>query len=524
MDKDIGSGALAALKQTWSNLTGAQRLVVASLVVLSVVIVVVVSVVGTRPSMATLFSNLESTDAAAIVDRLRDLNVPYEISNDGAVIKVPSNQVYDLRLKMVNQGLPAGGTVGFEIFDKNTLGMSEFSQQMNYRRALQGELSRTIGQMSGVESVRVHLALPEERLYSDSQKEATASVALGLRRGVTLSDGQIAGVVHLVASSVEGLKPENVTVVDTQGTVLSEAGGQSGGLSARLTVTQVKLKRDYERSVQKDVQSMLDNIAGPGKAVVRVSARMNFDQKQVTSEVIQPGAIQGKGVLVSEETVNETYSGAGAASRGRVGVVSGRAGATAASGDSYTHTETNAKYEVTRSTEQVVSAPGRVERLSLAVMLDDSVRASTVAAVREAVGAAVGLDMARGDTLTVSRVKFDRSAESSSQAESSAAARADLIKAVARNGGAVAMLILFVLFVRAMFKSVKFHPVARDAAHLSTSAEQMVSRAYSEDSAEAPAVSEAAQHSTSEQIVQELAKNKPEEVANVVRAWISESR
>lgn len=522
MDKDNGSGALAALKQTWDNLTGAQRLVVASLVALSMVIVVVVSMVGTRPSMATLFSDLESSDAAAIADRLRDLNVPYEISNDGAVIKVPSNQVYDLRLKMVNQGLPAGGTVGFEIFDKNTLGMSEFSQQMNYRRALQGELSRTIGRMSGVESARVHLAMPEERLYSDSQQQATASVALGLRRGVTLSDDQIAGVVHLVASSVEGLKPENVTVVDTQGTVLSEAGGQSGGLSARLSAAQVKLKRDYEQSVRKDIQSMLDNIAGPGKAVVRVSARMNFDQKQVTSEVVQPGAAQGKGVLVSEETINETYSGAGAASRGTVGVVSGRPGPAAASGDSYTHTETNAKYEVTRSTEHVVSAPGQVERLSLAVMLDDSVQPTTVAAVREAVGAAVGLDMARGDTLTVSRVKFDRSAESSRQAESSAAARAELIKAVARNVGAVVVLILFALFVRAMFRSVKFHPAAPTAVPLPDSAEQIVNRAYSEEGAAEPASVATAQRSTSEQIVQELAKNKPEEVANVVRAWMSE--
>lgn len=518
MDKDTSSGALAALKQTWDHLTGAQRLVVASLVALALVIVVVVSVVGTRPSMAVLFSDLESADAAAIADRLRDLSVPYEISNDGAVIKVPSNQVYDLRLKMVNQGLPAGGTVGFEIFDKSTLGMSEFSQQMNYRRALQGELARTVSQMSQVESVRVHLAIPEERLYSDNQKQATASVSLGLKRGVTLSDDQIGGVVHLVASSVEGLKPENVTVVDTQGNVLSEAGGQSGGLSARLTVTQVKLKRDYERTVQKDIQSMLDNIAGPGKAVVRVSARMNFDQKQVTSEVIQPGAVEGKGVLVSEETVNETYSGAGAAARGAAVA----AGAPAGSGDSFTHTEMNAKYEVTRSTEHVVSAPGQVERLSLAVMLDDSVQPTTVAAVREAVGAAVGLDVARGDTLTVSRVKFDRSAESSQQAESAAAARADLIKAVARNAGAVVVLILFVLFVRAMFRSVKFHPAARATAPPPGSAEQIVNRAYSEDGAAAPASSEATRHTTSEQLVQDLAKNKPEEVANVVRAWMSE--
>lgn len=329
-------------------------------------------------------------------------------------------------------------------------------------------------------------------------------------------------MVHLVASSVEGLKPENVTVVDTEGTVLSEASGQSGGFSARLTLTQVRLKRDYERSLQKDVQSMLDNIAGPGKAVVRVSAQMNFDQKQITSEVIQPGANEGKGVLVSEETVNETYSGSGAAARGAVGVVSGRAVAPASSGDSYTHTETSANYEVTRSTEHVVSAPGQIERLSIAVMLDESVQPTTVAAVREAVGAAVGLDTVRGDTITVSRVKFDKSAESRQQAEASAAARADLIKAIARNAGAVVALILFVVFIRAMFRSVRFQQAARPAAPSPGSAEQIINKAYPDHEAGGPSQSAAPQQTTAEQLVQELAKNKPEEVANVVRTWMSE--
>ena len=309
MDKPTTLGTIAALKETWANLSGTQKSVVAGLVGISVLIVVIVSSVGMRPSMSTLFSNLQSADAAAITDRLRDLKVPYELSDDGSLIKVPSNQVYDLRLKMVTQGLPAGGTVGFEIFDKQSFGTSEFGQKVDYQRALQGELERTISQLAPVESARVHLVCPEDQLYSDKQIDPTASIELRLRRGASLGDDQVAGVVHLVASSVEGLKPENVTVVDTNGNVLAEANSDGSGMSARLSATQVKLKRDYERQLQKDIQTMLDNVVGSGKSVVRISAKMNFDHKEITKEEVTPGGPGGKGILVSEESVNETYSG-----------------------------------------------------------------------------------------------------------------------------------------------------------------------------------------------------------------------
>ncbi len=199
MDK-ANTGALAALKETWNNLSNTQKLVVASVVAISIVIVVVVSMIGMRPSMSTLFSNLQSADAAAIADRLRDLKVPYDLSADGGTIKVPSNQVYDLRLKMVTQGLPAGGTVGFEVFNKTNFGMSEFNQKVTYLQALQGELTRTIGQLAQVEDARVHLTQPEDRLYTDKQEDAKASVILRLKRGTTLGDDQVAGIVRLVAS------------------------------------------------------------------------------------------------------------------------------------------------------------------------------------------------------------------------------------------------------------------------------------------------------------------------------------
>src|SRR5688500_3146904 len=167
-----------------------------------------------QAEMQVLFANLAAEDAGAIVEKLKEAKVPYEIGAGGASILVPSVQVHDLRLQMAGQGLPHGGGVGFEIFDRSTLGMSEFVQKLNYRRALQGELARTITQMPEVERARVHLAIPERRLFATEQDRARASVVVSLRASQTLSKAQIQGVVHLVSSSVEGLQARDVTVVD----------------------------------------------------------------------------------------------------------------------------------------------------------------------------------------------------------------------------------------------------------------------------------------------------------------------
>ena len=158
-----------------------------------------------QPDMQVLFTNLNGEDAAAIIDKLKETKVPYETTGGGATVLVPSAQVHDLRLQLATQGLPHGGGVGFEIFDRTSIGMSEFVQKLNYRRALQGELARTIAQLPEVERVRVHLAIPERRLFANEQEKARASVIVSLRNGQQLAQAQVQGVIHLVSSSVEGL-------------------------------------------------------------------------------------------------------------------------------------------------------------------------------------------------------------------------------------------------------------------------------------------------------------------------------
>lgn len=525
MDKQ-NSGALAALKETWNNLSTTQKLVVSSVVAISIVIVVIVSTIGMRPSMDTLFSNLQSADAAAIVDKLRDLKVPYDLSADGTLIKVPSNQVYDLRLKMTTQGLPAGGTVGFEVFNKANFGMSEFNQKVQYLQALQGELTRTICRLGQVDDARVHLTQPEDRLYTDKQEDAKASVILKLKRGMTLGDDQVAGIVRLVASSVEGLKPENISVLDTNSNMLSEATGDSGGLSARLTATQVRLKREYEQQLQRDIQSMLDNITGPGRSVVRVSAKMNFDHKETTKESVTPGGADGKGALVAQENVTESYNGAANKPKGAVSVTQVKPRSAVPANSDYTHTETSSTYEVTKSTEHVISSPGQVEKLSVAVMLDQGVASDKIASIRDTVKAAVGIDETKGDVITVASMAFDKSDEKKQQTEMAAANKSEMIKTIVKDSAAGLLLIVFLLFVRALFKSIKFTPTTPAPTPVRTpsmeNAGEVVNRAY-DDSASGGS-QQPAQNSapSSEAYVQDLARSNPDEVANVVKAWMSE--
>lgn len=349
MDQLKNLGPFAALGRLWDQLNSSQRVVVAAFAAVSVVAMVVIGMVASKPRMAVLFSRLEPEDAGAICQKLSEQKVPYELSADSSTVEVPANQVDDLRLSMTSQGLPQGGTVGFEIFDKANFGMTEFGERLSYLRAIQGELTRTIEHLAPVVKARVHISMPQESIYTTEQEPTKASVELRLRRGTPLSDEQVGGVVHLVSSAVEGLKPENVTVVDDQGSVLSQAGDYGAG-GQLLSANQTKIKRQYETEMARNLESMLSRILGPGKAVVRVSADMNFDQKQETSETYQP-AEPGKqsGILSSEERTVEEYSGSTVPSN-----VASRPGSPS---DKYSRTESTTQYEVARSKVETVARP-----------------------------------------------------------------------------------------------------------------------------------------------------------------------
>ena len=321
-----------------------------------------------QPDLQVLFTNLGSEDAAAIIDKLKETKVPYETTGGGSTVLVPSDQVHDLRLQLATQGIPRGGGVGFEIFDRTSIGMSEFVQKLNYRRALQGELARTIAQMPEVERARVHLAMPERRLFASEQEKARASIIVTLRGGQQLSPSQVQGVIHLVSSSVEGLQSRDVTVVDGHGRLLSATVTDE---TAGLTNTQLDYQRSIEKDIETRIQTMLERIVGPNKAVVRVSSVVDFRKVETTEERYDPNSQ----VVRSEQRGQEKSNGSNGVGGGVPGVQSNVPPGTdvepaqSSSNSSQTKNET-VNYEISRTVSKIVEPVGAIKQLSVAVLVD----------------------------------------------------------------------------------------------------------------------------------------------------------
>src|SRR4051794_4377569 len=267
----------------------------------------------TTPTYAPLFSNLASTDASAIVDELNASGVSYELTDGGGTIMVPNDQVYDLRLAMSGKGLPAGSDTGYALLDEQGITTSEFQQQVSYQRALEGELAKTLEALDGVRSAVVHVALPEDEVFVSDQKEPTASVLLDLAPGTKLSGEQIQAVTNLVSSSIEGMDPDQVTVADSSGEVLSAAGT---GLTAAAGDTRTQMESDVETRLQGKAQAILDSILGPNHATASVRADLNLNQSSSTSETYQ---YNNGTPPVSQSTTTEKYNGTGTAVGGVLG-------------------------------------------------------------------------------------------------------------------------------------------------------------------------------------------------------------
>lgn len=352
----------------FSQFTINQRFIILLALAGSIAGLVAVTLWTQQPDMQVLFANLAVDDASGIIDKLKDAKVPYETINGGTTILVPNAQVHDLRLEMAGQGLPHGGGVGYEIFDRTTMGMSDFVQKLNYRRALQGELARTIAQMPEVERARVHLAIPERRLFATEQDRARASVVVSLRSSQTLSKAQIQGVVHLVSSSVEGLQARDVTVVDGHGNLLSNTSSDE---SAGLSGTQMEFQRTLEKDIETRIQTMLERIVGVNKAVVRVSSMLDFRKIETTEERYDPNGQ----VVRSEQRGQEKSSGVNGTSGGVPGVESNVPGGTEGEGGQTSSNNNQTKnetvnYEISRTVSRIVEPTGTIKKLSVAVLVD----------------------------------------------------------------------------------------------------------------------------------------------------------
>ncbi len=351
------------LKQVFSYISETVRRMSVSQVVMLVAIIIgcivgVVTVAGWlgKVTYQPLYTNLDPAEAAEITGYLTDRGISYKLGAGGTAIEVPEGDLYEARIGLASEGLPHSGTVGYSIFDETNLGMTDFLQKLNFRRALEGELARTISSLNEVQAARVHIVIPEERLFAEQQKEATASVVLKLRRIGGLSKSQINGITNLVASSVEGLQPNNITIVDYDGNMLSSR--TSGDELAVMTGTQIEMTRQVERGLEEKAQSMLDGVLGPGKGIVRVTAELNFQQYSKTSELYDPNMT----AVVSEQRTE----GANTASK--------KNGEIAENTEDERSEITVTNYEVSKTIEQVNNAIGTIDRMSVAVLLDGNYR------------------------------------------------------------------------------------------------------------------------------------------------------
>lgn len=387
--------ALVQAREAVQQLPPQRRVVLGGVVLGVVVALLAVGRWATQPDYALLFGNLPAQDAGRVVEQLEGEGVTYDLRDGGASIYVPRDEVYGLRLRLATDGVVSDGPAGYELFDGGTLGMTDFMQKLNVKRALEGELSRTIGSIRQVESARVHLVLPERSPFRDQQATASASVVLSVRG--SLAPDQVSGVTALVAGAVEGMSPSEVTVLDQAGRML--ASPQMNSADSNLSSAQVRMRQEVEDHLAGSAQSMLDQMLGPGRAVVRVAADLDLSRTSTETQAVDPESQ----AILSEEKQEEVGDGGGASSSVR-------------------------NFEFTRETRRAEREAGAVRMLTVSVLLDEAAPPVDLERPREEgtptpfsdqqlrqieslVKNAVGYDEERGDRFAVQQIAFSAPAD-----------------------------------------------------------------------------------------------------------------
>ncbi|WP_162096664.1 flagellar basal-body MS-ring/collar protein FliF [Desulfotalea psychrophila] len=361
-----------------------------------------------------LYANLSATDAAAVTEWLKGQKIPYSLKDSGKSVWIGSNKIYQARLDLAANGLPSGGGVGFEVFDKQNFALTNYVQKINYSRALQGELARTISSLAPIESTRVHLAIPEKRLFKNQQKQATASVILSLVPGKTLSQEQVEGIAYLVAGSVPGLETDNVKVLDSSGVILGDRE-QNGGDRA-LSSDMLAFQKEIETQMEMRAQDLLTRTMGADHALVRVTATVDFAKVEKTEEFFDAD----DPVIRSEQINNESSRGAEAG--GIPGVESNLQGTQKKSGTgpSAVKNGRTTNYEISKTISHIVNPVGTVKKLSVSVLVADRQKldpdtqepsytpfsTTELKALENMVASAIGLVATRGDVINVISMPF----------------------------------------------------------------------------------------------------------------------
>ena len=428
-----GGGFKDKLTGLAGNYTKGQK-VVAGVVVAAVLLgLFMVSRMTGGTEYAPLYTDVSAEDGGAIVAQLEKEGIPHEISAGGSSILVPADKVHETRMKLSSTELPGNSKVGYGVLDSQGLTTSEFGQRVGFQRAMEGELAMTIESLDAVDTAVVHLALPAEQVFAREDDKPSASVLVRTVGNEQLTEDQVRAVVNLVASGIEGMSPEAVTVADSDGNVLSAPGQgvnntAGGGSRQRQTA-------DFEGSVRSSLEAMLTDVVGAGGANVTVSAQLDFDEQSVTRETFEAPATGegGERLTLEESTREETYTGADPQTGGVLGPDT-PAAAVGGGDTDYDLAEADVRYAVNRAVETTNQAPGRIERLSVAVAVDEEkVTPAQAASLAELIEAGAGIDAERGDVLSVTRTPMDDGSEAREAAAAELKAEEEARAAAARG-------------------------------------------------------------------------------------------
>jgi flagellar M-ring protein FliF len=500
------SKARDSFRRFSDGFTPGQKAVTLAAIVGFVAVVAIFASVSGTPTYSPLFTNLTAQDAAAITAKLGASGVPYQLSDGGAAILVPAPDVNKERLAMAAAGLPSSGSgAGLSLLDKEGITTSNFTQQADYQRAIQDEIETTIDSIQGIEGTKVEIVLPSASAFAlGNAQTPSASVLVDLSPGASLTSGEVQAIMHLTASAVPNLTPANVTVVDSAGTLLSAT---TAGAQATMSAA-----NGYDASLEASLTSMLDQILGPGKAEVQVTATLSSATTKTTSHYLE---LNNAGAPVatpsSSNTTKTTYIGTGAVPGGVLGT---NTVATGTGNSNYAKTTIDNSYATGEATTTTSQPPGAVSHLSVSVVVSALPKHTTLASLRAAVAAAAGIQPGRGDTLAVVSMPFSNSqaAQAAKAAKAAAAAKARAALDQLLKIAAVAVAILFALLV--IWRRSR---ARREPAPVAALPEPPPMPLSTTSTAQLPAI-------TVERPPDGTIEANPDEAARVLRSWLTESR
>jgi len=414
----------ALLVQIWKQLGVSQRISVIAATLVLVAGLTVIAFWSSHPDYGLLYGKLSDTEASKVIAALDEAKVPYKVGSGGSIL-VPSDKVYEMRMQLAGKGIPSGDGVGFEIFDKPNFGISDFVQRANYIRAVEGELARTIGQINEVEAARVMIVMPENRLLLDKDKHPTASVFVRVTGTTQLQPSSVNAIRFLVANSVEGLSPNSVTVVDNMGNMLS--ANDDDDSIASFSSSQLSAQRNLEQYLSRKAQDMLEKVIGPGQAVVRVSAEINFNTLTTTEEKFDPDGqvvrTQTKNDESTDATTTSSTAAVGITANTSTDTNSTKVAAAPVTNSNNRKTTSTVEYEIGKTTSSTIQAAGGIKRLSAAVTVASQYQGEGAdrkivnrtpeeleqlkQIVSNAIGIQTGADNTRGDSITLEELPFN---------------------------------------------------------------------------------------------------------------------